>query len=80
MQSIYSITDDYGYAEHKEAIKAKGLKQVHFAEQRVRNATHLWSCSKSDSFVLLFNKTSKTSQYRNGQKIKPVLGNGEEDD
>jgi hypothetical protein len=24
MQSIYSITDDYGYAEHKEAIKAKG--------------------------------------------------------
>lgn len=34
MQSIYSITDDYGYAEHKEAIKAKGLEQVHFAEQR----------------------------------------------
>lgn len=64
----------------RKQLKPKGLEQVHCAEQRVRNATHLWSCSKSASFVLRFNKTSKTSQYSNGQKIKQVVGNGEEDD
>lgn len=33
MQSIYNITDGYGYAMHKEAIKKllKILEQVHFA-------------------------------------------------
>lgn len=63
----------------RKQLKLKALEQVHVVEQRVRNAIHLWSSSKVESFRLPFNKTSKTSQYSNGQKVKPALGNGEED-
>lgn len=64
----------------KQLKLLKSLEQVHFAQQRVRNSIHLWSSSKSESFVLLFNKTNKTSQHSTGQKRKLILGNVDDDD